>query len=106
MSKKKRSKHSKRGAGQGYLPDGSTPADGGLLRNLSGMLGARPSEQFILGALLGAAAAYVLGDEQLRGKLLKAGVGLYANFAGGFEEMKEQMADIKAEIQAERQSAA
>jgi len=56
----------------------------------------------VVGALLGAAAVYVLSDEKLRGMLLKAGIGLYSSVAGGFAEMKEQMADIQAEMQAER----
>lgn len=55
-------------------------------------------QQFLAGALLGAAAAYVLADEALRAKLIKGGMQLYAGIAGGFEEIKEQMADIQAEM--------
>lgn len=111
MSKKKYGKHAKRnlgaGYGNGYVPEGwgasygSEPINGGLLHNLHGLMGSRRAEQFILGALIGAAAVYVLGDEKLRGKLIKAGIGLYTGIAGGFEEMKEQMADLKAEAEAE-----
>ncbi|MDP1606076.1 MAG: HAD-IC family P-type ATPase [Rhodocyclaceae bacterium] len=54
-----------------------------------------PTERFLAGALLGAAAAYVLGDEQLRGKLMRSGMKLYGGLASGFEEMKEQMADTQ-----------
>lgn len=72
-------------------------------RSLLGRLAAaRPNEQFLLGALIGAAAAYVLGDEKLRGKLMKSGMNLYASLIGGFEELKEQAADIHAEMEAER----
>ena len=79
------------------------PLDGGLLHSLQGFMGSsRRTEQFLLGALIGAAATYVLTDEKLRGKLIKAGVGLYSTVAGGFEEMKEQVADIQAEIQSDR----
>lgn len=110
MGKKKHGKRAKRGFDYGYAPDGQGmpfggAVDAGLLRNLRGLAGSRRSDQFIFGALIGAAAVYVLGDEELRGKLIKAGMGLYANLAGGFEEMKEQMADIKAEMQAESHSA-
>lgn len=69
----------------------------GLLNKL---MRGRPSEQFLLGALLGAGAAWILADEELRGKVIKAGMKLYSGLAGGFEEMKEQMADIRAELEA------
>lgn len=62
----------------------------------------RSTEQFLLGALIGAAAAWVLSDEELRGKIVKSAIKLYAGVAGGVEEMKEQMADIRAEVEAER----
>lgn len=63
--------------------------------------GGRRTEQFILGALLGGAAAYVLCDEQLRAKIMKSFMKLYAGMTGGLEEFKEQMADLKAEMSAE-----
>lgn len=78
------------------------PRNAGLLGKLPGFLGERKNEQFILGALLGAGAAWVLSDEEMRGKIMKAGMKLYANLVGGFEEMKEQMADIRAEMEAEQ----
>ena len=70
------------------------------------LLGQRPTgglaalgagQQFLLGAALGVAATYVLGDEQLRAKLIRTGLGLYESLAGGLAEMKEQVADIQAE---------
>lgn len=76
----------------------------GFLHNLQGLVGSRHTEQFILGALLGAAAVYVLGDEEMRAKLVKTAMKLYSGVAGGFEEIKEQMADIKAEVAAEQRS--
>ncbi|TJZ79180.1 YtxH domain-containing protein [Chitiniphilus eburneus] len=88
------------GAG-GY---GNTPLDAGLLRGLglpSGF-GSPQTQQFIIGALIGAAATYVLSDEALRGKLIKLAMNLYGGVAGGFEEFKEQMADLKAEMEAGR----
>jgi hypothetical protein len=72
--------------------------------NWPAFLGKRPSDQFLMGALLGAAAAWVLGDEQLRAKLMKGGLQLYSGLLGSVEEMKEQMADIRAELEAGQRS--
>lgn len=68
---------------------------------LSGLFGGnRQTEQFILGLLLGGAAAYVLGDPEKRAQLIRMGMKLYAGVAGSFEEFKEQIADLKAEVAA------
>lgn len=84
------------------------------LAQLQALLGQRPAgglaalgagQQLLLGAALGVAAAYVLGDEKLRGKLIRTGLDLYESLAGGLAEMKEQVADIQAE-KAARQSGA
>ena len=49
---------------------------------LSGLFGGnRQTEQFILGLLLGGAAAYVLGDPEKRAKLIRMGMKLYADVA-------------------------
>jgi hypothetical protein len=106
------------GAGAGYGPGagawpsglqaglqaglGPTGLDGGLLQGMPAFLRTRNSEQFLLGALIGAAAAWVLSDEELRAKIVKSAMKLYAGVAGGFEEMKEQMADLRAEVEAEQ----
>lgn len=74
----------------------------GMMQRLTGLLGKRPSDQFLLGALVGAAAVYVMSDEKLRGKLIKSGIDLYSSIAGNFAEMKEQMADLHAEVESER----
>ena len=76
--------------------------DAGLLQGVPAFLRTRNTEQFLLGAMVGAAAAWVLSDEELRGKIVKSAIKLYAGVAGGFEEMKEQMADIRAEVEVER----
>ena len=56
---------------------GTGPGVGnGLLHNLQGLVGNRQTEQFLLGALLGAAAVYVLGDEAMRAKLMKTAMKL------------------------------
>lgn len=116
MGKKRKKQRQQEAWGQGYgMPgygewnggeaghNGYGRMDAGFLQGLPGILKSRQSEQFLLGALIGAGAAWVLADEELRGKIIKAGMKLYAGIAGGFEEMKEQMADIRAEVETEAQ---
>lgn len=83
--------------GQGF----GRATGGGLFDGLARLLPAGRTEQFLLGAAIGAAAAYVLSDDELRGKLIKSGLSLYTGIVGGLEEMKEQVADIQAEMGAE-----
>lgn len=91
------------GMGPGYGAALRQPAaDSGFLQGMPAFLRTGNTEQFLLGALIGAAAAWVLSDEELRGKIVKSAMKLYSGVAGGFEEMKEQMADIRAEVEAER----
>ncbi|MFT3717442.1 hypothetical protein [Pseudorhodoferax sp.] len=91
------------GMGPGYGAAPQQPAaDGGFLQGMPAFLRTGNTEQFLLGAVIGAAAAWVLSDEELRGKIVKSAMRLYSGVAGGFEEMKEQMADIRAEVEAER----
>jgi hypothetical protein len=89
------------------LPGGAAlampPGGANMLGRLQGLLGKRPRGQFLIGALLGAAAVYVLGNEELRGRLMKSGMQLYAGLLGSFEEMREQMADLQAEVECARQ---
>ena len=74
----------------------------GFLGGLGRLLPDGRGEQFLLGLLLGGAAAYVLSDEELRGKLFKGAIKAYAGLAGSMAEMKEQLADLQAEVQAEQ----
>ncbi|MCG5511480.1 YtxH domain-containing protein [Ectothiorhodospira lacustris] len=74
----------------------------GWLHRLTHMLDAPHRDKFLLGLMVGAGAAWILSDEEMRRKIMKAGLDLYAGMAGGVEEIKEQMADIKAEMEAER----
>lgn len=98
MAKKKgkKSKNAKRNGGWAAGPMQGQGLFGGLAR----LLPNRPSEQFLVGALIGAAATYVLADETLRGKLIASGLRLYTELAGGLAEIKEQAADIQAELAA------
>lgn len=101
MGKKKHSKRMKQaGLIPGFDADGLQALLPGQGRR-KGLAALRPTEQFLLGALVGAGALYLLGDEKLRGKVIRAGMQLYGNLAGSLAEMKEQMADIQAEMAAE-----
>lgn len=110
MSKKKRKKAARNGGGlsaeefQYAVMQGMNGRNGGgMMSGLAKMLPAGRTEQFLLGAVIGAAAAYVLSDEELRGKLMKSGIKLYSSLMGGYAEFKEQMADLQAEVDAEQQ---
>lgn len=76
--------------------------DAGLLQGLPNLLRSRHTEQFLLGLVIGGAAAWVLTDEELRNKLLKTGLKLYSGLMGGLEELKEQVADVRAELDTEQ----
>ncbi|MDR0528658.1 MAG: hypothetical protein LBG69_03480 [Zoogloeaceae bacterium] len=95
MSKKKDKKAKKTVAAAGN----ATP---GFFGNLGVWLSKHPSEQFLAGILLGAAAAYVLSNDELRGKAIKGGVNLYSALACNFAEFREQIADVMAEVEAEK----
>lgn len=88
-------------AGAASASSTGASAASGLLSGL-GLSKLSQNQQFLLGALVGAAATYVMTDEAVRGKIMKGAMKLYADMAGGFEEMREQMADLRAEAEAER----
>lgn len=77
------------------------PARQGMLAKLSDLLPKGRTEQFLLGLLVGGATAYVLADEELRGKVFKGAMKAYASVMGSMSEMKEQLADVAAEVEAE-----
>lgn len=106
MSKKSKAKKKIKKAKQqyGYGYNYANP-NGGLFAGLQRMLPSRDSDQFIIGLLIGAAATYVLSDDEIRARLMKGGVKLFSGIAGSVEEMKEQFADIRAEVEAENQIA-
>jgi hypothetical protein len=88
------------GYGAGGFDQGGINRD--FFRDMSSFLPPQHTDQFLLGLLIGAGAAWVLGDEEIRGKLMKAVMKVYAGVAGSFEELKEQMADVRAEVASER----
>jgi hypothetical protein len=92
-------RHPRNGYGPGNYAPGGFNRD--FLREMPSLFPSQHTDQFLLGLLLGAGAAWVLSDEEIRGKLIKSVMKVYAGVAGGFEELKEQMADIRAEVAAE-----
>jgi len=82
--------------------DGATQPNQGKKsgKGLWGALQGNTSQQFLLGAALGAAATYVMSNDELREKIIRSAVKLYSDLSGGVAELKEQMADMQAELQA------
>lgn len=79
-----------------------TPQSAGMFSSFANVLPKKGRDQFLLGLALGAAAAYVLGNEEVRARIIKTGINLYTGFAGGLEEIREQFADIQAELGAQQ----
>ncbi|MDR1227527.1 MAG: hypothetical protein LBK55_00660 [Azoarcus sp.] len=102
MSKKGKAKKARKAARFANGFNGAGAAASGFFGGLGTWLRERSSEQFLIGAAVGAAAVYVLSNEELRAKILKGGIELYGNLAGGLAELREQMADIKAGVEAEK----
>ncbi|MDR1648319.1 MAG: YtxH domain-containing protein [Zoogloeaceae bacterium] len=108
MSKKSKEKKAQKAARKAakqefnrfFTPNGAqNTATSSLFGPLGQWLREHPSEQFLIGALLGAATAYALSNEELRAKLLKGGIELYGRVVGGLAELREQMADLRAEAE-------
>jgi hypothetical protein len=66
------------------------------------LLGETPSDKFLRGLLIGGAAAYILTNESVQKAIIKTGLKVYSTLAGGVEEFKEKIMDVKAEIEAEQ----
>lgn len=67
------------------------------------LFGETPSDRFLRGLLIGGAAAYLLTNERAQKAVIKAGVKVFGTLAGGVEEFKEKIMDVKAEIEAEQE---
>lgn len=112
MAKKKKDKGRKRLKRRDFerallaQGNGGQLAGQGMLGSLNNLLPKGRNEQFLLGLLVGGAAAYVLSDEEIRGKLFKGAIQAYSSLMGGVAEIKEQMADLAAEVEAEQSGAA
>ncbi len=63
------------------------------------LLGKFDTQKFLLGALIGAAGAYLLTNENAQKNLFKAIAKGSELFQTGIEELKERFEDAKAELQ-------
>lgn len=81
--------------GAGAHPNSAYPATSAPSSFLS--LG---NDRFLKGLLIGAAAAYLLTNENVQRTAIKGVVKLWGSLQGGVEEIKERFADAEAEIQA------
>lgn len=59
------------------------------------------NERFVKGLLIGAAAAYILTNENVQRTAIKSAVKAWSLLQGGVEELKERFQDAEAEIRAE-----
>jgi hypothetical protein len=63
------------------------------------------SNRFMKGLLLGAAATYVLSNEEVQRAAIKSAVKAWSTLQGGVEELKERFQDAEAELRmAEQES--
>ena len=59
-------------------------------------------ELFLVGLMIGGGAAFVLSDDTLRARVFRFAMQTYGNVMQGVEEMREQLADVRAEIATEQ----
>ncbi len=59
-----------------------------------------PSNRFLKGLAIGAAAAYLLTNEQVQTSAIKGAVKAWSLLQGGLAELKERFHDAEAELQA------
>ncbi|MGF1643022.1 MAG: YtxH domain-containing protein [Thiotrichales bacterium] len=59
------------------------------------------NDRFLKGLLIGAAAVYLLTNENLQRTAIKSAVKAWSLLQGGVEELKERFHDAEAEIHAE-----
>jgi hypothetical protein len=57
-----------------------------------------PSDRFMKGLLIGAAATYLLTNEQVQRTAIKGLVKAWSLLQGGIEEIKERFGDAEAEL--------
>lgn len=64
---------------------------------LDGVFGSNGSGDFLKGALIGAAATYILTNESAQRAIFKGFAKISTLFECGLEELKERYEDVKAE---------
>ena len=66
------------------------------------ILGTFDTQKFLMGALVGAAGAYLMTNEKAQKALFKTFAKGSAMFGAGIEELKERYEDAQAELEAEQ----
>ena len=94
------------GVAQGAMNGGyANPGQPGAYAqsNSSSLLGFT-NDRFLKGLLIGAAATYLLTNENVQRSTIRGAVKAWSLVQGGVEEMKERFRDAEAEIRAEGSS--
>ena len=88
--------------GAGYGAAGHQAAAGwpGSGQGAAGGQASQSFQQALIWAALGAAAAWVLSDPAVRDKLIKQAMKIYLELVVGFQEVKDRVADLKADVDA------
>lgn len=60
------------------------------------------NSRFVTGAVVGAAALYLLTNEDVQRTAIRSIVSIWSVVRGGVEELKERFRDAEAELQTER----
>ncbi|WP_239056493.1 hypothetical protein [Wenzhouxiangella limi] len=60
--------------------------------------GTASRDRFVKGLLIGAAATYLLTNEQVQRAAIKSSVKAWSTLQGGVEELKERFQDAEAEL--------
>lgn len=88
--------------GQGTYPQGmGYPMYAPQYQQQSSSLLGFSNDRFLKGLLIGAAAAYLLTNENVQRTAIKGAVKAWSLLQGGVEELKERFHDAEAEIRAE-----
>jgi hypothetical protein len=81
----------------------NSPVSDSLLGTFTKESTAFDTQKFLMGALIGAAGAYLLTNEKAQKAIFKTVAKGGAMFSAGLEEMKERFEDAQAELEAEQQ---
>lgn len=83
---------------------GTTPTMQGVPNMQNTQKSGFSTSEILTGALIGAAATYVLTNENVQKVLFKGALSIGDIFNGGLDEMKERFEDAKAEREAQKEA--
>lgn len=82
----------------GYGYPAQAPAYQGMPQRAQSSSSILPRDRFLKGLLIGAAATYLLTNEQVQRTAIKGALQAWSLLQGGLEEVKERFGDAQAEI--------